>query len=65
MAPIPLIYTDNSVLRRSHSARHKTCWSTGPATDQVRTGNQSKDREGARPRNPANAARQRGRDNRI
>ena len=38
-------------LRRSHSSWRKTCRLTGTAADQIRAGNQSQDREGARPPN--------------
>ena len=52
-------------LRRPHPKRGETGRPAGASADQVRAGNQSQDREGARPRNPAHASRPRRRGDRM
>jgi hypothetical protein len=46
-------------LCRSHSTRRKASGATRSATDQVRTGHQPQDRQGARPYHPGNAVGER------
>src|SRR5262249_29204572 len=52
-------------LHGSRSQRRKTRRPTGDAGHQVRVGHQPQDREGARPRNPTDAARPRRRGDRM
>src|SRR5262249_13575266 len=52
-------------LRGSPSEGCQALRSASPAADQVRAGDQSQDREGARPRHPAQAARARRRGDRM
>src|SRR5262249_36512321 len=52
-------------VRRQNSTRHETSRSPGGAAHQVRAVHQPQDRQGARPRNPAIAARSRRRGDRM
>src|SRR5262249_45435380 len=52
-------------LLRAHSQGRETCRSTHPAANQVRAGDQPEDRQGARPRGAADAARPRRRGDRM
>ena len=52
-------------LRRSHPQRREARRPAGAGADQVRVGDQSQDREGARPRRAADAARPRRRGDRM
>src|SRR5215217_3680872 len=52
-------------LCRSYSQRRKACRSAGAGADQVRAGDQSQDRKGARPRHSRDRARARRRGNRM
>src|SRR5262249_51101308 len=52
-------------LCRSHPQRREAGRPTGAGADQVRAGDQSQDREGARPRSATNAARARRRGDRM
>ena len=52
-------------LRRSHPQGRKAGRPAGAGADQVRVGDQSQDREGARPRSSADAARPRRRGDRM
>jgi hypothetical protein len=58
------------VAKRGYICRSHSWWDerqglAGAATDQVRTGDQSQNREGARHRRAANAARSRRRGDRV
>jgi putative tryptophan/tyrosine transport system substrate-binding protein len=52
-------------LRRSHPQRREAGRPAGAGADQVRTGDQSQDRQGARPRHSAGRARPRRRGDRV
>src|SRR5262245_2731168 len=52
-------------LCRQDSARGETSGHSGPAANQIRAGHQSQDRQDARHRNPADAARPRRRGDRM
>src|SRR5205807_1665378 len=52
-------------LCRPHSARHRARRSAVPGADNFLSGDQFEDGQGARPRNPANAARARRRGDRM
>src|SRR5262249_21005200 len=53
------------LLRRPHPQGREACRSAGAGTDQVRPSHQPQDRQRARPRNPAVAARPRRRGDRM
>src|SRR5262245_22971455 len=52
-------------LRRPHPQGREACRPAGASTDQVRVDDQPQDRQGARPRSPADAARPRRRGDRM
>src|SRR6266540_3855153 len=56
---------DDARVSSPDSQGRETRRPASPATDQVRAGHQRKDREGARPRNPADIARARRRGDRM
>src|SRR5262245_33870186 len=52
-------------LYRTHPQRHQACGAAGRAVEQVRAGHQRRDRQDARPRSAADAARPRRRGDRV